>query len=976
LLIERLNRCADILDISASTITGNVLVYFSPDHGSAGILALIDTALRNGAVAQDPGSRQIGLSAAPTDATATFPETWHRMASDLVLKRCGTDRKGGLTHTEALGRLHASGPNVLETLKTRRRKDIFVGQLLSLPSLLLSASAAVSLITGAWLEAAILLTVTLSNAVFGYFLEHRAEACIAGLKHNTAPTVQVIRNGNPTEVPGETLVIGDMLLLRPGTYIGADSRIIEAVNLKIDESILTGESEPVQKTSEMLTKVDMPVTGRLNMAFMGTLVIGGEGLAVVVATGRHTEFGRIHMLVQETLPPTTPQVIRLRQLSSQLLKAGVLVCGVTLGLSVIRGFGILRALGLSLSMAASAIPAGLPSVANLSLALNLIRLKKNHLAIQRLYAFETLGEVSLICFDKTGTLTRSRISVLEIYTGSVPVSVFNRRLVAGGKPIDPETFVELQQLIRLCILCNENKIEFPPGGGKFVLHGSPTEKALLSLGIVSGADVHKIYDTYRLDSVQHRSEQARYMVTVHTIPGNGRLVSVKGNPSEVLSLCKWRMIDGGISQLCPADVSEIEIQNERMASKALRVLGFAYKALSDADLSAEAENLVWVGLVGMMEPIRMGVPEMIAALHSAGIETAMITGDQSLTAYAVAERIDIAGGRAPKLLDSSSVSRMKPEVMQALVKDVHVFSRVNPEQKLQIVRAYQETGRIVAMTGDGINDGPALRAADIGIAMGLSGTEVARETSDIILEQDNITALESAVKESRTAGDNIKRSIRYLLTVNFSDVLVSLGALLWPGGTTLIQHQPTRINIFLDIVPSLALLNAPPDEEVMTRGPRDRTQAFFSRADISGMIADAALISAGALGGFAYGMSRYGFSSRAATIGWESLAVGKLLHAVNMSFRNSNMKSPEIQTNFMMPRALGLAVAVQALPFFVPGLRRLLGLAELKLADFLALGISAFLPFWVRRLKERLPYSLSTRQPASLGPPFRKVKKP
>jgi Ca2+-transporting ATPase len=955
ILTDRLASCADIHDISASTTTGNVLVFFSIGSSSARIQTLIETALQQDGSFADADPPRTRRQGAIPGRRSDSPQNWHQMPADSVLKALDSDASHGLTSSAALKNLHAAGPNILKTITPRLGTEIFVGQLLSLPTLLLFASVVIALISGTWIEAAILSGLTLSNAVFGYFLEYRTEKHIAGLRTTAVPTVRVIRNGVAVDLSAESLVTGDLLVLGPGTYIGADSRIVEAVNLKIDESILTGESEPVEKRAEMLGEGDIPVAGRLNMAFMGTLVVGGEGLCVVVATGDRTQFGRIQLLMQETFPPVTPQVIRLKQLSNQLLAAGMLVCGFTMGLSLIRGLGILRALNLFLSMAASAIPAGLPSVANLSLALNMSRLKKTHLSLQRLYAFETLGEVNLVCFDKTGTLTRSRISVQEIYTGALTVAVENRRLAIGGKAIDPAAYIELQRLILVCILCNENRIEFSPDGSEVILHGSPTEKALLHLGLLAGADASRIYDAYRLESVQHRSEKARYMVTLHAGPRQVRLMSVKGNPSTVLSLCRRRMIDGEITALRPGDVSEIEIQNERMAGSALRVLGFAYKNIPRSEHPPRVEDLVWVGLVGMMEPIRMGVPAMIAALHAGGIDTVMITGDQGLTAYSVAETIDIAAGGVPKMLDSSSVSRVKPGLMQALVKNVQVFSRVNPEQKLQIVRAYQQGGKIVAMTGDGINDGPALLAADIGIAMGLSGTEVARKTSDIVLERDNITALNTAIKESRTAGDNVKRSIRYLLTANFSEMLVGLGALMLPAGPALIQYQPSRINFFLDIVPSLALLDAPGGSDVMQRGPRERSQPLFSRSEFKSMLVDATAIAAGAFGGLAYGVGRYKWSARTATIGWQSLAAAKLSHALIVHHRTLETETADARLNRMMPWALGVAFTFQALPFFVPGLRRVLNLAELSAVDFCAVGAASLLPFWARRLTNLSP---------------------
>jgi Ca2+-transporting ATPase len=655
-------------------------------------------------------------------------------------------------------------------------------------------------------------------------------------------------------------------------------------------------------------------------------------------------------LATETFPPQTPLIQQIEKLSRKLLLAGGLIAAFVLGLRIWRGFGLLESLKFALPLGASALPAALPTAASANMAVGIKRLKKNDVSIRQLYALETMGAVRVICFDKTGTITRGRITVLEIYAGGRQVQIRHRQLVEDGNAIDPlRADMILQELIKSCVLCNESKIEFDTSG-KPVLKGSPTETALLHLALISTSDVSQIYHNRRLESVKHRGKRRRRMVTVHREPDGCARVSVKGDPMEVAAMCRWQLRDGSRFPLTESALSEIEIHNEHMANEALRVLGFAYKIVAPDEKIEIEQDLIWIGMVGMAEPIRVGVRSLIEDLHRIGIETVMITGDQSATAYAVARKVRLAGSKDPRIMDSAQFEGLKPKLLEGIVRDVQVYSRVNPSQKLQIVMALQKRGYTVAMTGDGINDGPALRAADIGIAMGLGGTDVAREVADVVLDNDDIRAIRPAVSGGRMAYANLKSSLHYCLASNLSEIILLTAASAAAAGSPLIAAQPLGINVFSEILPALSLLMEPAPRKLTDLSANDPESAMFDSKD-AGQITTEALVMAGAaMTAYGCGVWRYGAGLRSATLAHESLTAARLLHAYNC--RRSGNRSG---SNSYLTLATAASFALQLVPFFVPGLRRLLKIDALTPTDLAIAGANAGLAMIVNdRIKNAI----------------------
>jgi Ca2+-transporting ATPase len=561
-----------------------------------------------------------------------------------------------------------------------------------------------------------------------------------------------------------------------------------------------------------------------------------------------------------------------------------------------------------------------------------------------------MGAVRVICFDKTGTITRGRITVLEMYVGGRRLQIERRHFVEAGQRVDPLRTNAVRELMKACVLCNESKIEFD-ASGKPQLKGSPTETALLYLAMISGSDISKIYRNRRLERVKHRGKHRRRMVTVHREPDGRAFIAVKGDPMEVAAACRWQLRDGRRLPMNAAALSEIEIENEHMAALALRVLGFAYKIAAPDETFETEQDLIWLGMIGMAEPIRTGVGNLIKDLHRAGIRTVMITGDQSLTAHAVARKIRLAGSKEPKIMDSAQFEGLNPELLKAVARDVQVYSRVNPSQKLQIVMALQKRGYTVAMTGDGINDGPALRAADIGIAMGLGGTDVAREVSDIILDNDDIRAIRRAVVGGRLAYANLKSSFHYCLASNLSEIILLTAAATGTASSPLISAQPLGINVFSEILPALSLLMEPAPRKLTDLPASDPEAPMFNFTDARQITREALVLAAAAMTTYGCGMLRYGPGLRSAAMAHESLTAARLMHAYNC---RRNGKHAGSNPYLMMATAASLGL--QLSPYLIPGLGRLLKIAPITPIDLAIAGINAGLAMVVNsRFENRKP---------------------
>jgi len=871
-----------------------------------------------------------------------------------VVSELKSDPRLGLTAAVYEDRLRAEGPNALPQTDARSKLDILLDQFNSLPVYLLGAAAGISLFTGGILDAVVIMGVVAANAVVGYVTESEAEKTIDSLQKLVQPRAEVLRDGTPHIVPVESVVRGDILILKPGTYVAADARIISASRLSIDESMLTGESMPAGKTVEPLQGDTIPLADRKNMAYMGTLVTGGQGIAIVTATGRFTEIGCLQTLLDETVSPKTPIERQLEQLGDQLVLLCGAICGVVFMLGFFRGYGFVQMLRMSISLAAAAVPEGLPAAATINFALGITNMRHHRVLIRHLQAVETLGAVQTVCLDKTGTLTRNRMTVVRIFAGSKSITVRNGLFFHNNLPFDPLTFKEVEHLIYICALCNETKLNGKKENGEYRLYGSSTENALMHLAIASEVNVMRLRETYEFLEINHRAENRLFMSTLHKTPDGTRFFALKGSPPEVLSMCDRHLINGDIRPLSEKDKLSIETENERMAGDSLRVLGFAYKMLSDGENVGTDSGLIWLGLAGMADPVREGVDDLIKTFHRAGIDTVMITGDQSSTAYAVAQRLDLSGDRPLEILDSSELTTLEPDTLRALAQRVHVYSRVSPSHKLRIVQALQSAGKTVAMTGDGINDGPALKASDIGIAMGKSGTDVAREVADVVLEEDNLETLIIALRDGRTTYNNIRKSVHFFLSTNISEIFLMFSAMAMGIGFPLNVMQLLWINIISDIFPGLALSAEKPEPDIMDQPPRDALAPLFSTADYKRMVYESALITAGALAAYGFGLRRYGAGPRAGSLAFQSLTIAQLLHALSCRSEKHGVFSKEAPPpNPYLNLAVGGSLVLQLLTILVAPLRRFLGVAPIHLMEAAVIGASSLLPLAVSEITKQ-----------------------
>ncbi len=952
-LEKRLSRRLEIVDVSASSITGTILVSYNSGNDHHSIGKIIDDIVCEYAPDLNPESshrptfgsdrrdRTANTISDPTVETSRpvsaqddhDGEPWHLMPRRAVLQAMNADEKLGLTREEADRRFHQDGPNLLPQSKPRTGLSIFMDQMNSLPVYLLGAAAGVSVLTGGVFDAAVIMGVVVANAVIGYFTESAAEKTIHSLKRLVRPQAEVLRDRQIVSLPVEAVVTGDILILKPGAYIAADARIIAASNLSIDESMLTGENMPAAKHARPLNKAGIALGDRTNMAYMGTLVTGGQGLAVAVATGEQTQIGRIQILLNQTRPPETPIERQLGTMGDQLVLMCGGVCGIVFFIGLMRGYGVLRMMRMAISLAAAAVPEGLPAAATINFALGITRMRKHKVLIRHLQAVETLGAVQALCMDKTGTITCNEMTVQRVCSGPTCYTVDDGRFLDDGDAIDPLLNPALSHLLTACALCHEIKVNGMDETGQIKLCGSATETALVRLADDAGMDVRKVGKDFRRLTINHRAENRLYMSTLHRAPEGGRLFCVKGSPPEVLAMCDREAIDDQELPLTGERRLAIISENEKMAAGALRILGFAYRPIADEEELNESA-MVWLGLVGMMDPIRDGVSPLIGEFHRAGIETVMITGDQSTTALAVAEELKLSGDAPLDILDSSDLAAMDPETLMALAKKAHVYSRVSPAHKLKIVQALQSAGVVVAMTGDGINDGPALKAADVGIAMGKTGTDVARDVADVVLEEDNLETLALALEDGRTIHGNIRKSVHFFLSTNISEIMIMTTAMGLGIGFPLNVMQLMWINIISDIFPGMALSMEAAENDVMDRPPRDAGAPLFSGQDFVKMTRESAAITGGALAAYGYGVARYGLGRGATSLAFQSLTIGQLLHALSCRSEHTSMfHRRELPANPHLTVAVGGSLALQALTMVFPPLRAALGLTAPALLD-------------------------------------------
>ncbi|MCX8135152.1 MAG: cation-transporting P-type ATPase [Roseococcus sp.] len=919
-LALRLAALPGVRAAQASAVTGSVLLHHDPSLDRAALVRLA-------------AAPEAGTALAPLAPPAAAGPPWHALPpAALLAADPAACAERGLSEAEAAARLLRFGPNRLEPPRPRPLAALLAEQLTGLPVLLLGASALISLATGGIADAVVILGVVAANTAIAAATERQAERTILALDAGEAAPVPVRREGRRRLLPPEALVPGDLLELEAGLLVPADARLVAARDLALDESALTGESLPVAKSAEAALPADAPLGERATMVFRGTAVTGGAGRALVVATGAATEIGRIQALLGGLRPPPTPMQRELDGLGRRLVGVNGGICLAVLALALLRGRPLLPALRSAISLAVAAVPEGLPAVATTTLALGIRQMRGEGVLVRRLGAIEALGAVQVVCLDKTGTLTRNMMAVVEARTPAGPAAAEAealRPLPGAGAGAE----AELRRLFAMAALCSD--VEIGPDGG---LAGSPTEVALLRAARALGCDLAALRAAHPRRAARPRAEGRKRMATLHEGPQGAPLLAVKGDPVEVLALCDRRLAGGGTAPLTPEERAAIRAANDAMAGRALRVLGVAFGA------GEEEAGLVWCGLAGIADPLRQDARAAIATLHAAGVRTVMITGDQAATAIAIARALDLSRRPEITVLEAGQLDAARPEVLAALAPRADAFARVSPAQKLAVVQALQAGGGVVAMTGDGVNDGPALRAADIGIAMGARGSEVARQAADIVLAGDELEGILRALRLGRATTGNIRKVLRYLVSTNLSESLVMLGAAGAGLPEPLSPMQLLWLNLVSDVAPALALGLDPPQGDELTRPPRPPGAPLLGREDLwrigrEGAVMAGAVLAAQALAGR---------GAAAGAVAFHGLTLAQLLHALACRAERGR-PAQGVPPNRLLLGALGGGLALQGLAQAMPPLRRLLGLGPLAPGGALLAAAAGFGAFAANR---------------------------
>jgi Ca2+-transporting ATPase len=941
--------------VRVSPVTGSILVRFEAPATPARLARVIASCIADPPSVQPDGEpsprpRSAGAARAP-QPPSDDPPTWQTLSAARVLRQLETHPKRGLATTEAIGRLARFGPNELQRTEPRSDLAIFVDQLGSLPVVLLGASAGLSILTGGLADAAVILGVLLLNAGIATTTERQAERTILGLSRYAPRQVPVIRDGRRRLVDPATLVPGDIVVVERGMLIPADLRLIDATDLSVNEAALTGESLPVQKDPLVTVAADTALAERVNMLYRGTAVTGGQGLGAVTMTGPATEIGRVQALLAGVRPPETPIQRQLGEVGRELVLINGAICAAVFGLGMMRGQGLLPMLRSAISLAVAAVPEGLPAVATTTLALGIQDMRRRQVFVRKLEAVETLGAVEVVGLDKTGTLTANRMAVAAVHVDATMIEVRGDRVTAAGAPAADALRSVFARLLEAAVLSSEAKLAEGRRGVEIV--GSATECALLQSALDVGCDIAELRRRFPLVALVPRSDSRKRMSTLHKSASGGRFLCAKGDPIEVLARCTSRLGPSGVVPLDGSAREAIERANAQMAGRALRVLGVGQRERG-GDPNNERE-MTWLGLVGLADPLRPGVREAIHTLHGAGIRTAMITGDQSATAFAIARELDLGNGGEIRILETGQLQSLPPELLSALAPKAQVFARVSPANKLQIVQALQAGGHIVAMTGDGVNDGPALRAANIGISMGGAGTDVAREVADIVLGNDDLNGIVEAVRLGRATYANIRKVLRYLVSTNASETLVMFGASIlgWPA--PLAPMQLLWLNLASDALPALALGLEPPEPDLLENPPHDPRTPILTKTDFRRLAREGAMLGAGALAAYLAGggggAGPAGGAERAQTLVFHGLTLAQLVHALACRSEThgvlEELRRPANRLLYGgLAASLGLQLSAQAVPF----LRRLLGLAPLDAAAIGTILASAVGPLVVNEV--------------------------
>lgn len=823
--------------------------------------------------------------------TNRAPVAWHTLPVDETLAQLGTTREG-LTSADADARLLEYGPNELKAAQRISPWAILLEQFKNVLIIILLIASVLSIFLGHGVEAVAITVIVLFAVLLGFVQEYRAERAIEALREMAAPTATVLRDGIDSELAARTLVPGDIILLHAGDRVPGDARVIESINLKADEAALTGESLPVGKFVEPLADEALSVGDRRNVVFAGTAITYGRGRAVVTATGMGTEFGKIAEMLETIETGKTPLQEQLDDVGAMLARAAFVVVGIIVGLGLLRGQPFVEMLIFGIALAVAVVPEALPAVVTISLAIGVQRMVKHNALMRRLSAVETLGSTSVICSDKTGTLTKDEMTVREIIAAGQHYTLSGAGYEPHGDYLRDGVIVAppppLQTLLTAGVLASDAKLARDPSTNRWEIKGDPTEGALVVAAAKAGIERQAVDAQFpRVHEIPFTSETKR-MTTLHD--GSDTLVAyAKGAPEVILRSCTKQLTTAGESELTAPLLAKIEAQAQEMASRALRVLALAMRR--NASPEDAEHDLLFLGLVGMIDPPRPEVKLAIETCEKAGIKPIMITGDHPLTARAIA--LDLGLLKRGRVVTGAELEEFDEETFQSEVESIEVYARVSPAHKLRVVTALQNRAHIVAMTGDGVNDAPALKKADIGIAMGITGTDVSKEAAAMTLTDDNFASIVEAVREGRGIFDNIKKYLMYLLSSNIGEIGLMAGATLLGLPLPLSAVQILYVNLATDGLPALALAVDPPDPDLMRRKPRDPKTGIFTRPVVGLMVVGGVWSTILNLGLFIWAINSGRSLQEAMTMTFVSLVLIQFFKAYNFrSDRNSVLRNP------------------------------------------------------------------------------------
>ena len=861
---------------------------------------------------------------------------WYKKSKNEILKELDVDEKNGLSSNEALRRLEKYGKNKLATKKKKTLFKQFLSQLKDVMIYILIIAAIISAFLGEISDALIILLVIVINAVIGVVQESKAEKALDALKELSTPKALVKRDGPLKEILSEDIVPGDIVIIDAGRYIPGDLRLIDTANLKIEESAFTGESVPSEKDASFLPDKEIPIGDQNNMAFMSTLATYGRGVGVVVGTGMNTEIGKIAKMIEQEENDETPLQKKLSELGKILGFLAVGICILIFIISFFQGRDLLEMFLTSISLAVAAIPEGLPAIVAIVLALGVQRMVKKNAIIRKLPAVETLGSVSIICSDKTGTLTQNKMTVTTVYTNDSYIKESEFNLNEN----------ESKLLVDCMVLCNDATYS------EKNQTGDPTEIALLESSFKLNILKEKLEkDFKRIDEIPFDSDR-KLMTTVNLVDNNKARVFTKGALDSILSICNKISINGKLLDFTKEYKAKVLENSNIMSDKALRVLAFAYKDISKENIVLDflEKDLVFIGMVGMIDPPRLEVKDSIKLCKSAGITPVMITGDHKNTAFAIANELGIAENIS-QAITGHEIDKFKEEEFNEKIINYRVFARVSPEHKVKIVKAFKSHGNIVSMTGDGVNDAPSLKAADIGVAMGITGTDVSKGASDMILTDDNFSTIVSAVEEGRKIYLNIKKSIVFLLSCNLGEILTLFTAILLNWNSPLQPIHILWVNLITDSFPALALGVDKTKEDVMNNPPRNPKESIFVKSDKVQLIINGVLIGGITLFAFKLGERLYADSLiHAQTMAFVVLSVSQLFLSLSLRSNTKSAFSLGLFSNKYLVYSILLGIFLQVIIISISFIANIFKVTPLLLYDWIVVILVSLIPFAINEI--------------------------